>query len=117
MMRGAIVISLVALTALGACGKGKGNMFGNKQAYDGVYFRPKVDSKRDSREVFTVTVRDAGKSLVGAREAARHAANKHCIQQFGSSDLTWDVSPDVEDAALPLINGSLVLSGQCEGFR
>lgn len=117
MMRGAIVISLVALTALAACSKKGGNTFGNRIEFDGVYFRTKLDRDRDVPKQFTVSVRDAAKTLTGAREAARHKANEYCIRQFGSSELTWDVSPDVEDAALPLVDGALVLSGECAGFR
>ncbi|WP_407492659.1 hypothetical protein [Pseudooceanicola sp. MF1-13] len=117
MIRGALVISLVALTALGACGKRGGNAFGNRIAFDGAYFRVKVDRDRDMPQAFTVTVRDAGKTLDGAREAARHKANEYCIRQYGNSDLTWDVSPDVDAAALPLVNGDLILSGECDGWR
>jgi len=114
----ALILSLAAVTALSACSKrGENNMFGNRQAYDGVYFRAKVDKNRDNRAAFTVSVRDAGKTLTGAREAARHRANEYCIRQFGSSALTWDVSPDVEDTALPLVNGDLILSGECDGWR
>lgn len=117
-MRNALIISLVALTALSACAKrGNNNLFGNREAYDGQYFRAKIDRDRDNRAAFSVSVREANRTLTGAREAARHKANEYCIRQFGSSDLTWDVSPDVDDATLPLINGDLVLSGECAGWR
>ena len=117
-MKRALILSLVAMTVLSACGKaGTRNLFGFRQAYDGVYFRPKVSGDRQNRHMFTVSVKDAGQTLVGAREAARHKANEYCIRQFGSSEITWAVSPDVEDDQLPLINGELVLSGECAGWR
>ncbi|MBY6166459.1 lipoprotein [Pseudooceanicola nitratireducens] len=118
MMKPILILSLVAVTALTACGrKGNNNMFGNRQSFDGQYFRVKLDKDRANRAAFVVTVNDAGRSVLGAREAARHRANTYCIRQYGRSDLTWDVSPDVEDADLPIVNGALVLSGECQGWR
>lgn len=117
-MKRVMILSLVALAALSACGKsGSRDLFGVRQAYDGVYFRAKVDADRDNRQFFTVSVKDAGQTLVGAREAARHKGNEYCIRQFGTSDITWAVDPDVEDAQLPLVNGELILSGECAGWR
>ncbi|MBB04575.1 MAG: hypothetical protein CML03_03515 [Pseudooceanicola sp.] len=111
-----LILALVAMTALSACAKNGGNPFGNREAYDGHFFRVKLDRNRDDRAAFGVTVNDAGRSLIGAREAARQKANEYCIRQFGRSDLTWVVSPDVEDAQLPIVNGALVMRGECAGW-
>ncbi|WP_375173513.1 hypothetical protein [Pseudooceanicola sp.] len=117
-MRRVFILSLVAVTALTACNRGgKGNPWGNRQLFDGQYFRVKLDSDKDDRRQFVVTVNDAGKSLVGARTAAITKASEHCVKGFGTSDMVWEVSPEVEDAELPLVNGDLVLKGTCDGWR
>jgi len=118
-MKRSLILALIALTALSACakGRGKGNPWGNRDLYDGQYFRVKLSSDRDNRENFVVTVNDARKTLVGARMAAEHRANEHCVAQFGSSDLTWVTPPETEDELLPIVNGDLILEGTCEGWR
>lgn len=112
-----IILALVAMTGLTACGKGKGNPWGNREQFDGQYFRVKASGDRDARQNFVVTVNDARKTLAGARGAGIARANEYCIREFGRSDLTWDISPEVEDAQLPLVNGDLVLRGTCDGWR
>lgn len=117
-MTRATLILLAAVTTLAACGNGNGNnALGNRQSYDGVYFRARVSDAKDNPAQFTVTVNNATRTLAGARDAARTGAHEHCIKQFGVSDLTWQTSPDVEDAQLPLSNGDLILSGTCDGWR
>lgn len=113
-----ILLSLIAVSALSACAKrGDGNLWGNRELFDGQFFRVKLDVDRDARQNFVVVVNDAGKSLVGARDAAVKKANEHCISQFGRSDLSWEVSPFVEDAELPIVDGDLMLKGTCDGWR
>ncbi|MGI3168171.1 hypothetical protein ACRARG_03405 [Pseudooceanicola sp. C21-150M6] len=116
-----VTLLAAASLALTACSGvrdfGKKGFWGNRPAFDGQYYRVKLASDKENRERFSVTVTDATKSLTGAREAARHRANEYCIEQFGLSEKDWDVSPDVDDAALPLTpKGDLVLSGECKGW-
>lgn len=115
----ALVLMLIATTTLSACGNwgGKGNPWGNRVAYDGAYFRVKASGDKENRQNFTVDVRDAGKTLVGARQAASAKAAEYCIRQYGRSDMTWEVSPEVEDAMLPIVEGDLILRGTCDGWR
>ena len=113
MMR-TLTLTLVALTALSACTK---NPWGNRQLFDGQYFRTQAGGIKEDRTQFVVTVHDAGRSLVGARMAAVTRANQYCVQQFGRSDLTWDVEPEVEDALLPISNGDLIMKGTCDGWQ
>lgn len=116
MTRG-VILALATTTALSACAGGNNNMFGNRQSFDGQFFRVKLSDERGNPARFTVTVNDARRSLIGARDASVTKASQHCVEQFGRSDLTWDVSPDVEDAQLPIINGDLVMMGTCDGWR
>ena len=107
------------LLALPACGRGSasGGMFSNnRQAYDGQYFRARLSADKEARELFSVRVNDAAKSLVGAREAGRHEAVKYCIQQYGQSRINWTTGPDVEDGALVFEDGDLILAGECLGW-
>lgn len=90
---------------------------GARPVFDGAYFRAKVEFDKETPEVFTVAVRDAGKTLAGAREAGRLEANTHCITYFGSSQIEWDASnPDAEDTALMIQDGTLIMSGSCRGW-
>lgn len=109
-----ITLTLVALTTLSACTK---NPWGNRQLFDGQYFRVQASANKEDRTQFVVTVHDAGRSLVGARMAAVTRANQYCVTQFGRSDLVWEVSPEVEDAQLPIANGDLILRGTCDGWQ
>ncbi len=115
---GLMLVLAVALTAgVAGCGKrGPNNALGHRQQFDGQYFRAKIDKDRDNRAQFIVSVNDAGRSLVGAREAGRVKAVEYCIRQYGLSDIDWVQSPDVEDDELSLVNGDLILSGACKGW-
>jgi hypothetical protein len=115
-MTRALILSLVALSTLAACGKNN-NAFGNRQAFDGQYFRVRVSAERDDKAQFTVTVHDATRSLVGARDAAITKVSEHCIKLSGRSDRTWEISPEVPDEDLPIINGDLILKGTCDGWQ
>ncbi|MEM6303616.1 MAG: hypothetical protein AAF744_02790 [Pseudomonadota bacterium] len=96
------------LALLAGCGPDR-----NGVAYDGQFFNvrsSKVDSQRD---VFTVTVRDAAKSIEGARLAAHHEGVSYCVENYGSSDITWRTDPLDEEAQLTLTDGDLTLQGKC----
>jgi hypothetical protein len=108
----------VALTAVPACGRiGKGNPWGNRQLFDGQYFRVRVTSERDDRATFIVVVSDAGKTLIGAREAGITKASEYCVKKYGRSDMVWASGPNVEDDQLQIVNGDLILKGTCDGWR
>ncbi len=85
----------------------------NRIEYDGEFFRAKISKVDRQRDVFTVTVRDPGKSLTGARLAAHHEAVRHCIESYGTSDVKWNIDPLDEEAQLPIIDGRLVYQGRC----
>ena len=121
-MKRLVLVSVIAasMVTTASCARVKNaseNVFGAHQTYEGVRFRAKLDSDREDRANFVVTVNDAGQSLSGAREAARHQAVEYCIKQYGLSEIDWEVSPDVEDdAALPIVNGDLIMPGECKGW-
>ena len=60
-----------------------------------------------------MSVGPASASLEGAREAGRYEAIRYCIDNFGSSDITWIAGPDAEDGTLTIANDRLQLRGTC----
>ena len=108
MMMRLIGITLGAALMLTACGPDDDDLL-----FDGKFYRTKVKSERGNRDDFIVTASPVAQSLLGAREAARHAAISYCIERYGSSDIDWVVGPDDEDDALPIDKDTLTLQGTC----
>ena len=88
----------------------------NRHSFDGQFFRAGISVDRDDRRNFVVSVAQPERSYAGAREAARHRGVTHCIERFGNSYIDWQVDPDVEDVALLLSGGQMVLQGRCRGW-
>lgn len=89
---------------------------GNKRPlYDGVPFKTsaKAVDKKVSRALFSVTVKDAGRSITGARQAAAHAGTRYCIENYGTSRIDWAVNPSDENAPLTLSGGDAIFQGTC----
>ena len=84
----------------------------NADKFDGNYFTGRAAKTKTDPHGFKVRIRNAAKSIAGAREAARYEATIYCIEQFGTSDIIWSVGPD--DDAISLSNGSLTLAGRCD---
>ena len=103
-----LVLMLVAVLTLSACVEKEKRVF-----FDGKYFPAKAKHVKGDRQSFSVSVRKAGQSLTGAREAGRHAGVRHCIENFGTSEIDWSQGPDAEDGQLILSGGSLILKGKC----
>ncbi len=112
-------VSVTAMVVLGsllvaACGTAPSRA--TRVAFDGIYFNAKakhVDKKATPTD-FTVTVNGVSQSLDGAREAGRYEGTKFCIQNFGSSRITWKVGPDTEPQNLRLENDKLTFAGSCQ---
>ena len=113
MMR-IFTLLLSATIALSACANAKVNS-GRNVEFDGARFGAKL-SKGDSREEFSVLVREPSKSLTGAREAGRYEGTKYCIQNFGTSEIIWSNGPDDADESLVITDNTLVFQGRCKGW-
>lgn len=83
----------------------------NQHAFDGVKFSASLKVEKDAPEAFSLRVKKATKSVVGAREAGRYEATKYCVEKFGTSDIAWIMGPDSPD--LELENGNFNLTGSC----
>jgi uncharacterized protein YceK len=84
----------------------------NAVKFDGHYFSARTAKIKSDPYGFTVRIRNAAKSIAGAREAARYEATIYCVEQFGTSDIIWSIGPD--DEAISLSNRSLTLAGRCD---
>ena len=83
--------------------------------FDGYQFRGKAEgTDKNSLAPFEVVVRDAGKSVEGAREAGRYQGTTYCIHNFGTSEIIWTNGPDAPDGALRISDGNLILTGRCD---
>lgn len=110
--RSGLALAGVALLVLASCGSVTGS---NRPLYGGVPFKAKakpIDKKAD-RALFAVTIKDAMRSEVGAREAADHAGTSYCISNYGSSKITWVNDPANLDMALRLDGRDAQFQGSC----
>ena len=103
-----VVLSCCAAIALAGCGVDEDDIL-----FDGQYFKTRLKSERGDRPNFTVTARPVSASLLGAREAARYEATVYCVNNYGRSDIAWDVGPDSPDDALTIDSDTLVFAGRC----
>ena len=105
----ALATVVVASTLVAACSGTTRNV--NAVKFDGHYFAGRASKSSLDPHGFFVRIRNAAKSIAGAREAARYEATIYCIEQFGTSDIIWSIGPD--DEAISLSNRSLTLAGRC----
>ena len=106
----ALATVVVASTLVAACSGTIRNV--NAVKFDGHYFAGRASKSSADPHGFSVRIRNAAKSIAGAREAARYEATIYCIHQFGTSDIIWSIGPD--DEAISLSNRSLTLAGRCD---
>ena len=109
-LRAAVGMAVVVSVLLAGCTGTIRNV--NAVKFDGHYFTGRAAKIKTDPHGFTVRIRNAAKSIAGAREAARYEATIYCIEQFGTSDIIWSVGPD--DDAISLSKGSLTLAGRCD---
>lgn len=112
--RSTIILGLcaaLALTAVSGCSRIKKD--------DGLRFdgqRMRINAKRvdkDDRTLFTVTAAPVSRSLEGAKGAAHYGGTEYCIENFGTSNIKWDIAPNSEEAATQVNRDTLTLKGQC----
>ncbi|NDH72604.1 MAG: hypothetical protein EBY50_09525, partial [Rhodobacteraceae bacterium] len=76
----ALATVVVASTLVAACSGTIRNV--NAVKFDGHYFAARASKSSADPLGFSVRIRNAAKSIAGAREAARYEATIYCIQQF-----------------------------------
>lgn len=78
-------------------------------------FRTTLKTSRGDRADMVITVRPVSVGYEAAAEAGRFEATKHCIRNFGSSDVVWQVGPDTPPSAVQVVNDTLTFRGRCLG--
>lgn len=108
ILRGGVILCLSA-ALLAACGNRRDNAI----PFDGQFFRAVAKKIDRTRDAFTVTVRPVSASFEGALQAGEYEATKYCILTFGSSDIDWEIGPDLDPEAYTIDGDQLLLSGTC----
>ncbi|MEP1537553.1 MAG: hypothetical protein ABJQ34_16390 [Paracoccaceae bacterium] len=104
LLMGLLMISTLVLVA---CGRKEPVQF------DEQVFRAKL-SKVDRKLIeFSVEVSPVSSSFEGALEAGRHEATRHCIENFGTSDIDWETGPDDDPETLSVVKDTLSFKGSC----
>lgn len=102
------IAALGCALTLAACGGGRTEI-----AFQGEVYRA-TSTAGDPRESFTATARPVGAGPAGAVLAAEHEGKRYCIENFGTSDIVWDIGPDSDPAALPVEGDAVTLAGTCD---
>ncbi len=102
------LLILLALS-LAACGERRAD----RVLFDGEYFRSKVSAPRSAKQQFEVVVPGISRSFEGARDAGRFAATRHCINEYGTSDILWQQGPDDDPETFEIDKDRLTFRGTC----
>lgn len=113
--RAKILMALVALTVVSACGEAFRDSFRSKRervTFEGHSYKAKAQKvSREARDHFSVTVSRANQSLLGARQAGEYEATKYCIEEYGTSKVDWVIGPENENV-IP-VDDKITLEGIC----
>ena len=122
MKRSALAICAVICLTLVACGtvdRLRPGAYGKplrsaRMTFEGYDFRARSRHASEDRRAFTVALKKAQRSTLGAYQAAEFEANKYCLGLFGVSDHELDANPEIPEAELPVDSGGTwVVSGRC----
>ncbi len=102
------LVALCAVTVTAGCADR-----GERVLFDGVQFRTKSKATSEDRQSFLVRVPRVDRSIEGAREAGAYEAARYCIENFGTSEITWVIGPDGEAGSLVVDGNDLTLTGRC----
>lgn len=103
-----LLAALCGALAVAACAKKESRVY-----FNGKFYPTKETKQSDDRQSFKVSVRRADQGLDGAREAGRYAGTRYCLENFGTSEISWMQGPDAEDGVLTIDGGKLILTGRC----
>ena len=105
----AVILIAIAATALAGCNSNDDSIL-----FDGQEFRAKVSfESKENRRSFAATVTPVSASVEGAREAGRYEGIKYCINEYGTSEITWRASPDAEPQTWAIEGDTVTFIGRC----
>lgn len=106
VQRGLWALGLALVVA--ACGEDESRL-----AFDGFYFKTRASEIEDDRARFVITVFKVSQTLEGARQAGAHEATRYCIENFGTSRISWVVPPDTPLESLTIVDDTVSFQGEC----
>ena len=104
LLLGLLMISALILTA---CGRS------DAVTFDDQVYRAKLSRVDRELITFSVDVSPVSASFEGALEAGRYEATRHCIENFGTSKIDWEIGPDDDPETLAIVNDTLSFQGSC----
>lgn len=105
-----LMLMVVSVAGCGRLGFGQGG----KPLFDGQRYTSNARAiTRSNRQNFVATARPVSKSIEGAIAAAEYEGVRHCITFYGTSDIDWQVGPDLPRSSLPIERNTLTLRGSC----
>ena len=107
MMKSLVLMAAVAAALAGCADPTK------RILYDGQFFRTKAKAVDKTLDTFVLTVKDPGKSLLGARQAAHHEGVRYCVKNFGTSEIIWDIDPLDEQSQPRIVDNAMTFQGKC----
>lgn len=114
-----LVGGLVILGVLAGCASiqnGARALQSDRQPFQGQYYSARVAEDEARPERFVVSVGNLDRGLPGAVEAGRHEAYTYCLRNYGLTDIEWELGPDVPQQSLRIVDGRLLLTGECVGW-
>ncbi|WP_323783506.1 hypothetical protein [Thalassovita sp.] len=114
-MRGAFILLLTAGLLAGCGVRDKIQGANSRVAFDGMYFKARLNADKDDKMAFTISVAPVSQGLDPAREAGRYEATKYCVSEFGNSEVDWSAGPDAKAENLTIADDTLQLAGRCLG--
>lgn len=102
------LLAVLAVLAVAGCNRRDVVLF------DGMQFNARLESTRDNRRDFTVTVQGAAANVPAALQAGAYEATQHCLARFGDSRVVWVTGPDQLPAQVALTaDGATLMQGSC----
>lgn len=100
---------LLMLGALASCTERK-----ERVLFDGVYYPPKSRAEKQDRRNFTASVSRANRGAEGAKKAAVNEAMRYCLENFGTSGITWTGVPEGGQGPVYVRAGDRIsVTGRC----
>lgn len=102
-------LALIMLTVLAGCAEREERVF-----FEGNYYPGKARAEKEDRRNFTASVRRAGRGMEGAQQAVVYEATRYCLENFGTSEITWSGVPEGAEGPVYGRSGDTVsVRGRC----
>ncbi|MGK7755470.1 MULTISPECIES: hypothetical protein [unclassified Roseovarius] len=105
----ALVLVLMAGAMVAGCARTT-----ERVTFNGVFYKQKSKAaSRDNRERFVVTVPRVNRGYDGALAAGAYEGKRYCVQNFGTSEVEWYISPLAPRGTVQPNGNKLTFTGKC----